>query len=80
MSEDANVVRRDIEKRLLEAAMTLMRENFASLDGDSFYRFADTLKELISYHEMYGDIRDTVIGFEGLNAYLIVTRRLNGML
>lgn len=80
MSEEANAARREIEKRLLDAAETLMQENFGSLDGDSFYKFADTLKELVSYHETYGDIRDTVIGFEALNAYLIVVRRLNGML
>jgi hypothetical protein len=30
----------------------------------------------VRFHENRGDIREPVIGFEGLNAYLIVTQQL----
>jgi hypothetical protein len=72
-----------LEKRLWLAVEALLNSGLGSevwLKGDNLDRYFKTFEELVEFHKSRGDIRETTIGFEGLNAYLVIERQLNEML
>src|SRR5690348_9841681 len=83
MTQDAHTERREIEKQLMASAEELLGlySNPAQwLDSQALKTFSKALYELVQFHQWHGEIRDTVVGFLGINAYIIVTGLLNEML
>ncbi len=83
MTQDPTTERREIEKRMMDATQELLELRFNPtewLDSQALKTFSEALYELVQFHEWHGEIRDTVVGFLGISAYLIVTGLLNDML
>lgn len=83
MTQEANAERREIEKRLNSCTGELLKLRFNPeqwLESLVLKTFTETLHELVKFHTWHGEIRDTVVGFEGISAYLIVTGLLDEML
>ncbi|MBI1258663.1 MAG: hypothetical protein GC204_14440 [Chloroflexi bacterium] len=83
MTQDANAERREIEKRLMRSADELLKLRFNPeqwLESQALKTFMETLYELVQFHQWHGEIRDTVVGFLGISAYIIVTGLLDEML
>ncbi|HVU13385.1 MAG TPA: hypothetical protein VHD90_19035 [Phototrophicaceae bacterium] len=83
MTQDATTERREIEKRMMDSTQKLLELRFNPtewLDSQALKTFSEALYELVQFHEWHGEIRDTVVGFEGIQAYLTVTGLLRDML
>ena len=83
MTQDANAERREIEKRLMSSVNAIINIGLDSvqwLDSQPLKNFTETLYELVTFHTWHGEIGDTVVGFEAVSAYMIVTGQLYEML
>jgi hypothetical protein len=84
LSYQMDVEQKAIEKRLWNALEeALKNSSFGSMQwllSEDMGLYFKVLDELVDFHERRGDIRETLLGFEALNSYIVVTRGLNMLL